>query len=1275
MTTLIVNGARQIGGNLIQAAGQYARNYAVQSVARLFDNRNFQGPRLDSFHIQTSRDGAPMARVFGRARLAGQVIWASQVLETAIEESVGGKGGPTQTNFSYTVSFAVGLCEGEILSIDRVWANGAILPTSNITMRVYKGTNDQLADPVIQAIDGPDVPAFRGTSYVVFEDFPLDEYGGRLPQLSFEVQRIARQQQNEPRLEDLVQSVCLLPSSGEFAYASERVEDQLGAGQSFNININNLSGQTDIERALDQLSNQLPNCRHVSIVISWFGTDLRMDRCELHPGVERQVRHTDPLTWSVGGISRNEAYQISRDADDRPVFGGTPSDESILQAISALKSRGYSITIYPFILMDVPPGNELQNPYNGEVSQPIFPWRGRITCDPAPAVTGTPDQTTSIIDSVDSFLGHAQISDFILDEHEVSTPNDDFGYRRFILHYAHLAKLSGQVDNFLIGSELRGLTQLRDHENNFPFVDGLAELAGDVRTVLGLGTKLSYAADWSEYFGYHPQDGSGDVFFHLDRLWGHPAINAIGIDNYIPLSDWRDGSDHLDAQNFDDIYNSDYLQSNILGGEGYAWFYASQSDRDNQVRTPITDNLGGEDWVFRYKDIEQWWNNPHYNRVNGIIESEPTDWVPQSKPFWITELGCPAIDKGANQPNVFVDPKSSESFTPYYSQGSRDDLIQRRYIEAYLDFWAVGKGRNPVSNIYDGHMLDLSRVSIWTWDARPYPDFPARRNIWADGDNWELGHWLTGRTGLVPLSDVVDELVNDAGVMARNVLKLTGLVEGYVVDRPMTARAALEPLALVYGFNVIETAGALSFVSDGFETITDLGLDDLISGLENEARISLSDRETELLDVRIQFIESAQDYQLGSLSARNRLAETVRVLDLGVPIILSRPLAGFIAETLLDKSMIGREALSFSFSPARIDLEIGDIVRIPKDETLWLIQEMQGDRAQINASAIRVQQRQNLPPMASTPEAVQPIPQSPKPFPVMVDIPDMLGRDLAALNENGPLVGARRVPFEPVEVMIDDAAVNLEVPLIMGVLSSQLNIGPIGRYDKANQCDVTLTDGTLSSIDEMALLAGDNSFAIETDKGWEVISAQSAVLTGHHTYRLSNMLRGLAGSDADMMETIPAGSRFVLLSGARGIGLGLNRINISDDFIGIDLDLKAFSGGRQSPLKTVHYAALHLRPLAPVHGDFNFKTSDVSWIRRSRVNHDKWTGLDIPVGEVNEAYRVEIYDSEILLHTENVYQPSYMVPPSFKNVASHVLIAQGSEIYGYGPSLQISLTG
>ncbi len=84
----------------------------------------------------------------------------------------------------------------------------------------------------------------------------------------------------------------------------------------------------------------------------------------------------------------------------------------------------------------------------------------------------------------------------------------------------------------------------------------------------------------------------------------------------------------------------------------------------------------------------------------------PTDWVPQSKPFWLMEIGCPAVDKGANQPNVFVDPKSSETALPYFSRGTRDDFMQRRFLRAFIEGLDPESdnylaGANPLSEVYD----------------------------------------------------------------------------------------------------------------------------------------------------------------------------------------------------------------------------------------------------------------------------------------------------------------------------------------------------------------------------------------------------------------------------------------------------------------------------------------------------------------------------------------------------------------------------------------------
>src|SRR5690606_16805104 len=97
-----------------------------------------------------------------------------------------------------------------------------------------------------------------------------------------------------------------------------------------------------------------------------------------------QVDHARQL---VGQWRRRaDAFLVSRDDQDRPFYGGTPSDFAVVQAIQEMKARGLRVTFYPFILMDVPPGNTLPNPYSNnaaEAGQPAFPWRGRITCSPA----------------------------------------------------------------------------------------------------------------------------------------------------------------------------------------------------------------------------------------------------------------------------------------------------------------------------------------------------------------------------------------------------------------------------------------------------------------------------------------------------------------------------------------------------------------------------------------------------------------------------------------------------------------------------------------------------------------------------------------------------------------------------------------------------------------------------------------------------------------------------------------------------------------------------
>jgi len=613
------------------------------------------------------------------------------------------------TTYSYFANVALALCEGEVGCVKRIWADGRELDLDDVTLRVHRGTQDQPADPLIAARQGAgNAPAYRGTAYVVFERFPIGAYGNRIPQFQFEVVR------QVGGLNRRIRSVALLPGSTEDGLSPRAVTRVMRPGVTETVNRNVLFARADLIASLDELQALCPALEEVAVIVAWFGDDLRAGHCRLRP----MVADGDPAGWSepwrVSGVSRQSAAVASK-VDGASSSGGTPTDRSVIECIAEIRARGLKVALYPFVMMDIAAGNGLPDPYGGE-SQPAFPWRGRITCDPAPSRPGSADRTEAARAQIAAFCGGALPGDFTAASGGVgfSGPSADWGYRRFVLHYAHLAALAGGVDAFLIGSELRGLTTLRDAEGAFPFVEALGTLAGEARAILGSETDITYGADWSEYFGYQPADGSGDVLFHLDPLWAHPAITSVGIDNYMPLSDWRDG-DYAggNPDGFHGPCDRDGLRGQIAAGEGFDWYYADAAARVARLRTPITDGAHGKPWVFRYKDLRGWWENRHFDRVGGVEKPAPTPWQPCGKPIRFTELGCPAVDKGANQPNVFPDAKSSENALPYFSSGGRSDAMQVRFLEAHFDHW------NPQSPYFDPAANPVSPVYAGGWWTRP----------------------------------------------------------------------------------------------------------------------------------------------------------------------------------------------------------------------------------------------------------------------------------------------------------------------------------------------------------------------------------------------------------------------------------------------------------------------------------------------------------------------------------------------------------------------------
>ena len=1455
--------AATIGGFIGSTIGSVVDSWIISSPA---PSQRIEGARMDNLRITSATEGAVIPRLYGRMRIGGNIIWATDFREeTKTTTQGGGKGGGgggkvKTTEYFYYASFAVALCEGPITGIGRIWADGKLLDTAGITWRWYPGDESQVADPFIAAKMGEaNPPAYRGTAYVVFEDLPLGNYGNRIPQLSFEVFRPLA---DPDTAEGLTQAVTMIPASGEFAYATQGIRKGSG-GSSEPENLNALSDTADMVVALDRLQAMAPKVESVSLVVAWFGDDLRAGACKVRPGVEVSAKSTTPSTWSVNGVSRANAFLVSRDDRDRPVYGGTPADFAVVQAIREMKARGLRVTFYPFILMDVPPGNSLPNPYSdnaAKTGQPAFPWRGRITCAPAAGFAGTVDKTATAASQVVALFGAATPASYSVSGESVSwtgTPGD-WGLRRMVLHYAHLCAAAGGVDAFLIGTEMPGLTTIRSGASTYPAVQACRDLLADVRSILGSGTKIGYAADWSEYFGHQPGDGSGDVFFHLDPLWADANTDFIGIDNYMPLSDWRDGFEHADAaEGWPAIYDRAYLQSNIAGGELHDWYFASAADRTAQIRTPIRDGLFGEDWLFRPKDIVGWWSQPHHNRPAGLRDnnipdgntpsawsaqtatvlvssetfgpftsgarisaidgendfaqsssvvdlvqsggtyetglilkpgtsgkarvyvnltgasnkevrinsfstsgpytSDPdisdlaltdigggfwrltfiwispitdssvqlrvgpysatpgadvhviagwinssvsgnTPWVPQSKPIWFTELGCPAIDRGTNQPNVFFDPKSSESFSPHFSRGWRDDTIQRAYLEATYLWWGEA-ANNPVSSVYGDRMVHVPECAAWTWDARPYPFFPELTDVWTDGPNWRLGHWLTGRLGAVSLAALVRHLCLRAGMPAEriDVTGLWGAVEGYVIGALESPRASITTLSRHFGFDAVETEGVIRFVMRGRAAVASVTHDDLVAAREGDVLELTRAQETELPQaLKWQVARADEGYDAALVEARRITVDTTRIASESFPMAVPPEEAERRCRRALMEAWTGRETAAFRLPPSRLALDPADVVTLAHDGRhipLRLVSIADAEARGIEAVR-QDREAHDLPPGSPRPSSLSKAVVFGAPEVVLLDLPQ-LTEDRAA---HRPLIAAHAIPW-PGEMAVFRSPSTDGFDLLttfggrarIGALVSDFYAGPTSRFDLGNALVIDLLSRTLESVTDLTLFGGANALAVESTPGtWEIVQAGTANLIAPGRYRLTQLLRGQRGTEEAMGNPAPAGARVVVLDEA------LASLPIAEADLGLPWNWRIGPANRSVSDETYVAASftpvgVGLRPFSVTHVEQPWRRPrtpgdlTIRWTRRSRaLAADSWGAVDVPLAEETEAYEVEIIDGATVrrvlsaINTTALYTAAQQTAdwgaPLAPGDTLIIRIFQLSDLIGRGAAKTVTLT-
>jgi len=659
---------------------------------------------------------------------------------------------------------------------------------------------------------------------------------------------------------------------------------------------------------------------------------------------------------------------------------------------------------------------------------------------------------------------------------------------------------------------------------------------------------------------------------------------------------------------------------------------------------------------------------------------------PQFDGAWVDEIGCSALDKATNQPNKFLDAKSSESALPKYSNGARDDLIQMQYLRAMAEFWS-DPANNPEAALYEGRMVDTDRMFVWAWDTRPFPHFPGNSELWSDGENYARGHWLSGRVSSRSLAGVVSEVCAEAGVTDVDVSELYGFVRGYRLEGGEDARSALQPLLLACGVDVVERDGRLVFKNRDAHPVSVVTPDHLVDDGETGQIVQTREPVVDVPGrVRLNFIEADGSYQLRAEESIYPDSGADGEATSEVALVLTQSEGVQTTERWLSEVRVARDKVSLTLPPS-FDVAAGDVVQLETGDVSGQLRiERIEDAGARVVEAVRVVS--GAYDRAPAPEAVVPTSAVTTPlpvWPVMLDLPLLTGNE----SPEAPVIAVAASPW-PGSVAVygsdtgDDWGFEANVPraAIIGETLTPLGAARVGQYDRGPALDVKVSGGALGSISEAALLNGGNVAAIgDPSTGvWEVFQFRDAVLVDADTWALSMRLRGQRGTDGLVPDVWPVGSVVVILDGnIEPVPLSPNRRGIARFYrigpAGKPVDHPAY--------RTLEHTAMGvgLRPFSPVH--LGWQRNDqgdvaVSWIRQSRIDGGFWDLSETPLGEAREAYQVRVRVGGVVRREVTVETPSWVYSAADQladgiSGAFVVEVAQISDRFGPGLFREVSV--
>lgn len=180
--------------------------------------RKIEGPRLQDLKVSVADYGTPLNYFYGIRRFQGvPIIFAEDIIEVKKKKKT--KGGK-YNDYTYYCTWAVAIADHLIDKVTRIWFDKHLIydvtgagpvtpfdfgdfnsaarkrlqnssPAALEHIRIYLGTEDQEPDPrMVATVEEKNgvgsCPAYRGVSYILFEDVPLEKVGNRIPQISVE---------------------------------------------------------------------------------------------------------------------------------------------------------------------------------------------------------------------------------------------------------------------------------------------------------------------------------------------------------------------------------------------------------------------------------------------------------------------------------------------------------------------------------------------------------------------------------------------------------------------------------------------------------------------------------------------------------------------------------------------------------------------------------------------------------------------------------------------------------------------------------------------------------------------------------------------------------------------------------------------------------------------------------------------------------------------------------------------------------------------------------